>query len=79
MQKRLDMPDDCARPDDELPDLKRHPEHDATRPSVPRLPGFAAQLIGQRMRAMYENIAQEPIPDDLLNLVRQLEGKEDSE
>jgi len=79
MQKRFDMPDDCARPEDELPDLERHPEHEAARPAVPRLPGFAAQLIGQRMRAMYDNIAQEPIPDDLLNLVRQLEGKEDSE
>nr|WP_245280126.1 NepR family anti-sigma factor [Hyphomicrobium sp. 99] len=27
---------------------------------------------------MYENIAQEPIPDDLLDLVRKLEGKEET-
>ncbi|HET6389078.1 NepR family anti-sigma factor [Hyphomicrobium sp.] len=79
MQQRLDTPDDRARPDDEFPESERHPELEAARPSVPRLPGFAAQLIGQRMRAMYENIAQEPVPDDLLELVRKLEGKEESE
>ena len=28
------------------------------------------------MRAMYETIAQEPVPDDLLELVRELEAKE---
>ncbi len=49
------------------------------RPAVPRLPGFAAQLIGQRMRAMYATLAQEPVPDDLLDLVRKLEAKEGSE
>ncbi|WP_082072881.1 NepR family anti-sigma factor [Hyphomicrobium sp. 99] len=78
MQQRLDTPDDCARPDDDFPEVERHPELDAAQHSVPRLPGFAAQLIGERMRAMYENIAQEPIPDDLLDLVRKLEGKEET-
>lgn len=79
MQQRLDTPDDRARPEDEFPESERHPELDASRPALARLPGFAAQLIGQRMRAMYENIAQEPVPDDLLDLVRKLEGKEESE
>jgi Anti-sigma factor NepR len=79
MQHRLDTPDDCARTDGEFPDVERHPELDDARPPVPRLPGFAAQLIGQRMRAMYETIAQEPVPDDLLDLVRKLEAKEGAE
>lgn len=79
MQQRLDTPDDRARPEDEIPEPGRHPELDVARPQVPRLPGFAAQLIGHRMRAMYENIAQEPVPDTLLDLVRKLEGKEQSE
>jgi len=78
MQQRLDTPDDSARTEDDFPDSERHPELDVARPAVPRLPGFAAQLIGQRMRAMYENIAQEPVPDELLDLVRKLEGMEQS-
>jgi hypothetical protein len=78
MQQPLDTSNDCARADNEFPDVEHHPELDAAQPAVPRLPGFAAQLIGQRMRAMYENIAQEPVPDDLLDLVRKLEGKEQS-
>ena len=78
MQQRLDTPDDSARTEDEFPNSERHPELDVAQPAVPRLPGFAAQLIGQRMRAMYDIIAQEPVPDDLLDLVRQLESKEQS-
>jgi hypothetical protein len=77
MQHRLET-EDCARKDDEYPEEERHPELDAARPPVPQLPGFAAQLIGQRMRAMYDTIAQEPVPEDLLELVRKLEAKERS-
>jgi hypothetical protein len=77
MQHRLDPPEDCARTDGDYPEPEVHPELEAARPPVPRLPGFAAQLIGQRMRAMYDTIAQEPVPDDLLDLVRKLEAKEE--
>lgn len=76
MQHRLETPEDCKRTDGEYPEPERQPELDAARTPVPQLPGFAAQLIGQRMRAMYDTIAQEPIPDDLLELVRKLEAKE---
>ncbi len=74
MQHRLDTPEDCKQADGEL--SQRQPEPEAIKAPVPQLPGFAAQLIGQRMRAMYETIAQEPVPDDLLELVRKLEAKE---
>jgi Anti-sigma factor NepR len=79
MQHRLDAPEDCKRSDSELPESpERQPEPEAGKPPVPQLPGFAAQLIGQRMRAMYETLAQEPVPEDLLELVRKLEAKEQS-
>jgi hypothetical protein len=79
MQHRLDAPEDCKRPDDDLPEpLEHQPESEAGKAPVPQLPGFAAQLIGQRMRAMYETIAQEPVPDALLDLIRKLEAKEQS-
>lgn len=76
MQHRLDTPEDCKRADGEFPEPERQPELEVASPPVPQLPGFAAQLIGQRMRAMYDTIAQEPVPEDLLELVRKLEAKE---
>ncbi len=76
MQHRLDTPEDCKRTDGEFPQPESQPELEAGKTPVPQLPGFAAQLIGQRMRAMYETLAQEPVPDDLLELVRKLEAKE---
>ena len=74
MQQRSDASDDIARPDgDPLPG----PRLNGT--DVARLPGTAAQLIGERMRAMYATLVAEPVPDQLLELVRQLENKERSE
>jgi hypothetical protein len=78
MQHRLETPEDCKRTDGDNPEADRQPEADAARAPLPQLPGFAAQLIGQRMRAMYDTIAQQPIPDELLELVRKLEAKEQS-
>lgn len=31
------------------------------------------RAIGRELRRMYENIANEPIPDDLLNLLQKIE------
>ncbi len=76
MQHRLDTPEDCTRTDGEFPDIECHPALAETRPAVPRLPGFAAQLIGPRMRAMYETLAQDRVQDVLLELVRKVEAKE---
>lgn len=76
MQHRLDAPEDCKRTDGDLPEPEHRLEPEAKKGPVPQLPGFAAQLIGQRIRAMYDTIAQEPVPDDLLELVRELEAKE---
>jgi hypothetical protein len=49
------------------------------RSEVAHLPGTAAQLIGERMRAMYAKLVREPVPGQLLELIRQLENKERSE
>ena len=78
MQHRLDAPEDCKRSNGAFPEEDRQPEPEAEKGPVPQLPGFAAQLIGQRMRAMYDTIAQEAVPEDLLELVRKLEAKEQS-
>jgi hypothetical protein len=47
-----------------------------TQESVTRLPGIATQLIGERMRTMYASMVREPVPEELLKLIRQLESKE---
>jgi len=78
MQQRLNAPDGRARNEDTLctPEPAEEPE---TRDAVTRLPGIATQLIGERMRSMYASMVREPVPDELLNLIRQLEAKEGSE
>jgi hypothetical protein len=75
MQQRLDAPDGIslteANGDPITPEVQRS--------EVAHLPGTAAQLIGERMRAMYAKLVREPVPGQLLELVRQLENKERSE
>lgn len=74
MQHRLEAPD--AHSTDEL---EIHPELDEPSATIARLPGIATQLIGERIRKMYAALIREPVPDDLLKLIRQLESKEYSE
>lgn len=78
MQHRLDAPDERNRSTEILDDPEPTAEVEGQAP-VSRLPGIATQLIGERMRAMYASMVREPVPDELLNLVRQLEAKEDAE
>ncbi|HEY8193592.1 MAG TPA: NepR family anti-sigma factor [Hyphomicrobium sp.] len=79
MQHRVDGVDEHSRKNGELPEVEPHPESEAARPGVARLPGIATQLIGERMRTMYASMMREPVPDALLELIRQLESKEGSE
>lgn len=79
MQHRIDGVDEHSRKDGELPEVEPHPESEAARPGVARLPGIATQLIGERMRTMYASMMREPVPDAFLELIRQLESKEGSE
>jgi hypothetical protein len=79
MQHRTSAPDDRLRRDSEFDNEPHDPasacEH-GVRKDVARLPGIASQLIGERMRAMYTTIVSEPVPDELLDLIRRLESKE---
>ena len=75
MSQRLDVPD----PIDQVREPERVAMPEAARPKVARLPGIATQLIGERMRAMYASMTREPVPDDLLALVRKLDDKERAE
>jgi len=79
MQHRFDEPEEQSRKENEITEGERHPEAETDRTAVARLPGIATQLIGERMRTMYATMVSEPVPDDLLNLIRQLESKEGSD
>lgn len=78
MHHRMDGREDQAHSEDECREPGTQTES-GIEPGVTRLPGIATQLIGQRMRTMYASMVREPVPDDLLNLVRELESKEDRE
>jgi hypothetical protein len=75
MQQRLDAPDGISLVETEGDPIIS----EIQRSEVAHLPGTAAQLIGERMRAMYAKLVREPVPGQLLELVRQLENKERSE
>lgn len=79
MQQRFDAPDEQTRNKEPIFEPEGQAEPEAAQVSVTRLPGIATQLIGERMRTMYASMVREAVPDELLNLIRQLEAKEDSE
>lgn len=45
----------------------------------PRLDTESQAQIGRMLKAMYDEVAQERIPDKLLDLLKQLEAKETSD
>jgi hypothetical protein len=79
MQHRCDEAHKHTRANEKTTELERRPEPAAGPATVAKLPGIATQLIGERMRTMYTSMVREPVPDDLLQLIRQLESKEGSE
>jgi hypothetical protein len=77
MQQRLDVPEEHPRNNEARSEPEVQPEsEEETQESVTRLPGIATQLIGERMRTMYASMVREPVPEELLKLIRQLESKE---
>jgi hypothetical protein len=76
MQQRLDVPEEHTRNKEATSEPEVQPESEETQESVTRLPGIATQLIGERMRTMYASMVREPVPEELLKLIRQLESKE---
>jgi hypothetical protein len=77
MQHRSKAPDGHSQMNEGFTSTEpHHPEaQESIGPSVARLPGIATQLIGERMRAMYATMVREPVPDELMELVRQLEER----
>ena len=52
-------------------DAKPHPVAD----DVKRTPGVDVQAyIGRQLRAVYDDVAKQPVPERFLDLMRQLEG-----
>ncbi len=35
------------------------------------------RVIGRELRRIYDGVAQEPVPDEFLDLLRQMDGKKD--
>ena len=79
MQQRLDAPDEQTRNKETILESEVQAEPEAAQETVTHLPGIATQLIGERMRSMYASMVREPVPDELLKLIRQLEAKEEPE
>ena len=44
--------------------------------NCPKLDRAAQQRIGERLRRLYEGLADAPVPDRLLDLIGQLEDKQ---
>ena len=42
----------------------------------PRLPPHVAALLGQQLRTFYAHLVSEPVPDRFVQLLEQLDGKE---
>ncbi len=37
------------------------------------------RVIGRELRRLYDGVAQEPVPDEFLDLLRQIDSKNDAE
>lgn len=65
------------------PEMDAIAETDITRGSgagshedAPSLPQDSRVRIGQNLRALYNQIVEQPVPEDLLKLLRELEQRE---
>ena len=72
-------PGDTQKTDFEPPETKDMNEQSIeTAPNV-RLNARAQAMIGQRLKAVYNELVQEPVPEHLLQLLEELERKEGKE
>ncbi|MEL6372363.1 MAG: NepR family anti-sigma factor [Pseudomonadota bacterium] len=54
------------------------PEGEAAEQHNAALDDVLQGFIGERLRGIYDSVANEPVPDKLLDLLRQLEEAEDA-
>ena len=57
-------------------DPRSYQRPEARRPDVPSLTDEARRHIGDKLRALYEELEAEPIPDKFVDLLRALAEKE---
>ncbi len=48
---------------------------DKPKPNPPGLPPDARNKIGQRLKTMYDNVVQQPVPDRFVQLLDELDSK----
>ncbi len=46
------------------------------KPTAPGLPLDAQNKIGQRLKAIYDDVLQQPVPDRFVQLLKELDGKQ---
>lgn len=63
------------QPEASLVSIPNESEREKQSREAPSLPADAQNRIGQRLKAMYDNVVQQPVPDRFAQLLEQLEGK----
>ncbi len=69
--------DTTKRPPKEM--MNTYATHDVANPLAMTTPGMEAELqahIGRQLRAVYDEVAREPVPDRFLKLLEELERKQ---
>ena len=72
-------PGDTQKTDVEPPEPKDMNEQSIETTSNVKLNARAKAMIGQRLKAVYNDLVQEPVPEHLLQLLEELERKEGKE
>ena len=76
MQPGGKNPGSADKPEVGPPDAKNMNHQTIESTSDIKLNARAQALIGQRLRTVYDELVQEPVPDHLLKLLEELEQKE---
>lgn len=79
MQPGGKTPGSADNPAVEPPDAKNMNHQTIEPTSDVRLNARAQALIGQRLKTVYDELVQEPVPEHLLKLLEELEQKEGKE
>ena len=72
-------PGDTQKTDVEPPEPKDMNEQSTETATNVKLNARAQAMIGQRLKAVYNDLVQEPVPEHLLQLLAELERKEGKE
>lgn len=62
---------DCVK---DVQDIKNRKKDKATETEANRSMRARQRAIGRELRRFYDGVAEEPVPDDFLNLLQRIEG-----